>query len=272
MKLYQCLFEGNPCYKAGKTIQPQGIVVHSTARDNRALKRYVQPTYQQTNHMAMLMPKQKHLTRYDALQLLGTNVNQNDWNRVVTPGKCVHAIIGTMFDGSIATWQTLPWDMRCWGCGSGKNGSYNNSHIQFEICEDKGDGIYLAKVYREAAELCAYLCNLYGLPVEAIRSHAEANRDGYATNHADPDHWLKLFGLTMDGFRYDVQRLLDGKAWKEVADVVYNTIAELPEYARPTIQKLIDLAYLKGNNNGLDLSKDMVRILVILDRAGVFDQ
>ena len=37
MKLYQCLFEGNPCYKAGKTIQPQGIVVHSTAKDNRAV-------------------------------------------------------------------------------------------------------------------------------------------------------------------------------------------------------------------------------------------
>ena len=270
MRLYQCLFEGNPCYKAGKSIIPKGIVVHSTARDNRTLKRYVQPTYQQTSHMNIVRPKLEPLTRYDVLRLLGTNSNQNDWNRVVTPGKCVHAIIGTMFDGSIATCQTLPWDMRCWGCASGRNGSYNDSHIQFEICEDKGDGIYLAKVYQEAAELCAYLCSQYNIPVSEIRSHAEAYQDGYASNHGDPDHWLELFGLTMDDFRKDVQRVLDGKAWEEVVDMVYNTIAELPEYAKPTIQKLINLGYLKGSENGLDLSKDMIRILVILDRAGVF--
>lgn len=271
MKLYQCLFEGNPCYKAGQTIKPEGIVIHSTGADNRNLKRYVQPTYRQTQHMGVVRPKWQPLTRYDVLVLLGTNINQNDWNRVVSPGKCVHAFIGTMFDGTVATWQALPWNMRCWGSGSGTKGSYNNTHIQFEICEDKGDGIYLTKVYREAAELCAYLCDLYDLPVSSIRSHAEANLDGYATNHGDPDHWFKLFGLSMDGFRRDVQQLLDGKSWEEVTDVVYNTLEELPEYAKPTISKLVEAGHLKGSESGLSLSKDMVRILVILDRAGVFD-
>ena len=28
---------------------------------------------------------------------------------------------------------TLPWDVRCWGCGGGSHGSYNNSRFQFEI-------------------------------------------------------------------------------------------------------------------------------------------
>ena len=59
---------------------------------------------------------------------------------------------------------------------------------------------------------------------------------------------------------------------KEVEKVRYNTVDECPDWARETVQKLIDKGYLGGNGQGLDLSHDMVRILVIQDRAGSFDQ
>ena len=58
---------------------------------------------------------------------------------------------------------------------------------------------------------------------------------------------------------------------KEVEEVRYNTVEECPRWARETIQKLIDKGYLGGNGQGLDLSHDMVRVLVIQDRAGNFD-
>ena len=58
---------------------------------------------------------------------------------------------------------------------------------------------------------------------------------------------------------------------KEVEEVRYNTVEECPSWARETIQKLIDKGYLGGDSHGLDLSYDMVRILVIQDRAGNFD-
>ena len=58
---------------------------------------------------------------------------------------------------------------------------------------------------------------------------------------------------------------------KEVEEVRYNTVEECPAWARETIQKLIDKGYLGGNGQGLDLSHDMVRVLVIQDRAGNFD-
>ena len=58
---------------------------------------------------------------------------------------------------------------------------------------------------------------------------------------------------------------------KEVDEVRYNTVAECPSWARETIQKLVDKEYLNGTGEGLDLSADMVRLLVILDRAGNFD-
>ena len=55
---------------------------------------------------------------------------------------------------------------------------------------------------------------------------------------------------------------------KEVDEVRYNTVSECPAWARETVQKLVDREYLNGTGEGLDLSADMVRLLVILDRAG----
>lgn len=49
---------------------------------------------------------------------------------------------------------------------------------------------------------------------------------------------------------------------------VYNTINDVPDYAKETIQKLLTRGSLKGINgqNKLNLSEDMVRLLVIMDR------
>lgn len=52
----------------------------------------------------------------------------------------------------------------------------------------------------------------------------------------------------------------------------YNTVKECPDWARATIQKLVDKKILSGDGTGLDLSHDMVRLLVIQDRAGLFDR
>lgn len=52
--------------------------------------------------------------------------------------------------------------------------------------------------------------------------------------------------------------------------VRYNTLAECPKWAQDTIRKLMHKGYLSGDGSGLDLSHDMVRLLVIQDRAGVF--
>ena len=43
-----------------------------------------------------------------------------------------------------------------------------------------------------------------------------------------------------------------------------NTINELPDWARPTIEKLFNDGILNGADAGLDLSHDMVRMLVVL--------
>ena len=58
---------------------------------------------------------------------------------------------------------------------------------------------------------------------------------------------------------------------EEEIEVRYNTVQDCPSWARKTIQKLIDKGYLSGDGQKLDLSHDMVRMLVINDRAGMYD-
>lgn len=185
MNLRKLILTNNACYKAGKTITPKGIMVHSTGANNPWLKRYVGPD--------------------DGL--LGKNQYNNHWNQDKPGGRqvCVHAFIGKLADGSIATYQTLPWNHRGWHAG----GDANNTHIGFEICEDGlTDASYFSAVYKEAVELCVHLCKLYGLSEKDIICHSEGYKQGIASNHADVMHWFPKHGKTMDTFRVDVKKLL----------------------------------------------------------------
>ena len=204
MNLNKLIFTENACYKAGKKITVKGIMVHSTGANNPWLKRYVGPDDGK----------------------LGKNQYNNHWNTYHPGGRevCVHGFIGKLADGTVATYQCLPWDHRGWHAG----GSANNTHIGFEICEDDlTDGAYFAKVYKEAVELCAYLCKQYGLTEKNIICHSEGYKQGVASNHGDVMHWFPKHGKSMDTFRADVKALLatdakeDEPAQEETPAVTY---------------------------------------------------
>lgn len=213
MNLRQCILTKNDCYKAGKKITPKGVMVHSTGANNPTLRRYVGPD--------------------DGL--LGNNPNNNHWNRSGT-GACVHAFIGKLKDGSIATYQTLPWNMRSWHGAKGKNGSCNDTHISFEICEDGlTDKAYFQAVYREAVELTAYLCELYSLDPLAdgvVICHQEGYRRGIASNHGDVLHWWPKMGKSMDDFRADVAAELNKKEEPELTE------KQVREIVRSELEKI----------------------------------
>ena len=43
MRLYKALLKHNDCYLRGRTIRPQGVMVHSTGANNPWLRRYLAP-------------------------------------------------------------------------------------------------------------------------------------------------------------------------------------------------------------------------------------
>ena len=214
MRLRKQYLTKNDCYRAGRTIRPQGVMVHSTGANNPSVARYVPGD-----------------------DVIGRNQYANDWDRTGL-NKCVHAFVGKFADGGVGTVQTLPWNRRGWHCGRGKNGSANDTHISFEICEDGlEDASDVKAVYQEAVELTASLCKEYNLDPLAdgvVICHKEGYQRGVASNHSDVLHWFPKFGKTMDDFRGDVAQKMRGEQevtyeqWKEYMDRYLAERAELP--------------------------------------------
>ena len=49
---------------------------------------------------------------------------------------------------------------------------------------------------------------------------------------------------------------------------VYRTLDDVPAWARSAVQKCVDQGALQGDGGGLNLSRDLCRVLVVLDRLG----
>ena len=247
MRLIKCMLTANDCYKAGRTITPKGVMVHSTGANNPLVARYVQPVEGQSNE-AQLKAE------------IGGNRNANDWNN---PGLdvCTHAFVGKLADGGVGTVQTLPWNHRGWHAGTGTSGgSANNTHIAFEICEDDlTDEGYFRKVYQEAVELTAMLCKTYNLNPLAdgvVICHSEGYQRGVASNHGDVMHWFPKFGKSMDTFRADVSKAMtpaqvkpqppvSGKTYTVVKG---DTLSEIAQKYGTTVDTLVQLNGIKDPN------------------------
>lgn len=206
-----CMQTQSTCYKGTSKMTPKGILWHSTGANNPTLKRYVQPS--DTKPAADTYSKSKWL------EILGKNQYNNDWNHIDRQAG-LNCWIGKLADGTVTTVQTMPWDYKPWGCGSGSKGSLNNTHLQFEICEDSlTDKNYFNTVYQEACEITAYLCKMYnidpkgtftynGVTVPTILCHYDSYKLGLGSNHGDVYNWFNKYGKTMDDVRNDVSALL----------------------------------------------------------------
>lgn len=206
-----CMQTQSTCYKGTNKMTVKGVLWHSTGANNPTLKRYVQPSDSK--------PAEDTYDKAKWLQILGTNNNKNDWNHIDRQAG-LNCWIGKLADGTVTTVQTMPWDYRPWGCGSGSKGSCNSGWIQFEICEDGlTDKAYFDKVYNEACEITAYLCDMYnidpngtvvvnGVTVPTILCHADSHKLGLGSNHGDVNHWFPKHGKSMETVRKDVAALL----------------------------------------------------------------
>lgn len=250
LTIYRLFFTESDCYKADVRQKSIGVQVHSTGANNPYLRRYVQPDDGR----------------------LGANKNGNSHNR---PGVdvCASAYIGKLEDGTVAVYQTLPWDMRCWISGKGENGNANKlGYIGFEICEDdRTDLFYFQQAVMGAAvNLTAHLCQIMGVRPDdvleryaegaalAVMDHSELAARGLASGHADITHWLRMFGKRMNDFRREVQAAMDegvevtyidveGKEeWIEMDKEMevyasnggYTNLRELPDTESVSLEKL----------------------------------
>lgn len=215
----------NGSYTRPKLLQPAGIVIHSTGVNQRRIGAY--------------------------------------WWQFNNPDirASVHGFIGLNDNGRLAYRQTLPYTLQCWGCGSGKNGSYNATHIQFEICEDLQNKEWTEQTYAAALDVCEILCRKYNIMPDRVVCHSEAHSAGYASNHGDVMHWWPKYKLSMDKFRKELTIRLE-----DMMQTRYKTIDDVPAALQQETRMLIASGALRGNENGLDVTEDMLRTMIICKR------
>lgn len=87
--------------------------------------------------------------------------------------------------------------------------------------------------------------------------------------------WNKAGGNVLDGLTR--RRRAEARMWlygensggeeeSNVEEKRYQTMEELPDWAKAHIEALVKSGCLNGNEKGLDLSEDMLRVIVVLKR------
>lgn len=193
----------NGAYTSGRTITPKGCVNHSVG--------CAQPN---------------------------VDVFYNLMNKS-SAGWGVNAILGDFHKGEGRILLTLKENGRPWGCGSGTNGSWNNTKVQWEVCEPAGhtyaggtmigydvakNKVYFDRMWKMLVAWNVYMVVKFGYPVSGISDHAESYKAGYGSNHSDMGQWLPKHGKSMDALRNEVQAILNGT---EDDDMDVNRFKEL---------------------------------------------
>jgi len=245
----QCFMRNSKWYKQSGTFTPRGLLWHDTGVDNPWIKRYVQPDDNDPN-------------RDELLKIIGKNTNGNDWNHGNKDKDAgLNCWVGKLQDGTVATVQAGPWTKRPWGCGGGRFGSLNDTHIQWEICEDdKTDVKYAGEAYEESLQISAYLCKMFNIDPHAtfqykgytiptivchwdsfligwngIPIYKKGSKGGFGSGHTDIYDWNALYdylGLSMKQIYGDPYKInpLDNPVMNRVRDDIAKILEPTPAH------------------------------------------
>lgn len=163
-----------------------------------------------------------------------------------------------------------------------KGGDYSSHHqwgTAFDIYRNDGRGAYndndgfFAKVGKIGVSIGLEWGGNWTSPVD--KPHFQLPYWGSTTTtlknkYGTPDNFKKTWennNMTESKIKEIVLQVIKEN------EVVYNWTLSCPDWAIPTVQKLLDKKYLVGNEKGeLELTYSDLKILVILDRAGNFDK
>jgi N-acetylmuramoyl-L-alanine amidase len=195
------------------------------------------------------------------------------------------------FVGDDGIYQSVQDNDRAWHCGGTTKYKHphcrNMNSIGIEMCSriDQNGQYYIKdNVISDTVELTRFLMDKYNIPIENVIRHYDVwNKQCPEPFVRDKNLW-KNFKLQLEGDSMTSEEKAKFNelvnivsAMQETVDklsnpMIYNYIDNnMPEWARPTIQKLVDKGILQGDNNGLNLTDELLRLLVINDRAGLYD-
>lgn len=173
--------------------------------------------------------------------------------------------------------QVNDWDKYyTWHCGDGhgKYGITNGNSVGVEMCIN-WDGDYVSAFERTVAVVKELMQKL-GIDANHVVRHYDASRkdcpmsmsgNGWARWNEFKKRITESEGLTVTQYE-ELKSEING-----LKPMIYDYMDDnMPEWAKPTIQKLMDKNIIVGDDKGrLGLTMDMLRVFVANDRAKLYD-
>lgn len=173
-----------------------------------------------------------------------TPQNERDWldNPSNSRDASWHYVVG---DGVVI--QAIPELEEAWHSGTSQGNKYS---IGIEIVESGNR----KAVIETAAEFVSDLLKKYNWGADKLKKHYNWTGKNCPRILID-----KSFVKNNVNWNYFIERV------EHYMEKRYNKISELPTWAKPTIQKLVNEGKIADGNN-LDMTEDMLRVIVILSR------
>ena len=198
--------------------------------------------------------------------------NNADYFAREAPGASAH-----FFVDEREIWQSVQEKDIAWHCGT--RGMYfhpycrNANSLGVELCSRKrGEKYYFTpETVKNAQQFVRSLMKRYGIPTENVVRHYDVtHKNCPAPFVEDAGAWQKFKAGLMEQAKEDNMTEKQVKQLSEQSKTVFDTEEAVPEWGRATIEKLTKRGLLRGEGGKLALTEEMLRVFVVLDRAGAF--
>lgn len=198
--------------------------------------------------------------------------NNADYFAREAPGASAH-----FFVDEREIWQSVKEKDIAWHCGT--RGMYfhpycrNANSLGVELCSRKrGEKYYFTpETVKNAQQFVRSLMKRYGIPTENVVRHYDVtHKNCPAPFVEDAGAWQKFKAGLMEQAKEDNMTEKQVKQLIEKSKTVFDTEEAVPEWGRATIEKLTKRGLLRGEDGKLALTEEMLRVFVVLDRAGAF--
>lgn len=174
-------------------------------------------------------------------------------------------------------WQSVRDADIAWHCGT--RGTYyhpycrNANSIGIELCSrlEGGRYVFRSSTVDNAVQLVRQLMSRYGIAADHVVRHYDVTHKNCPAPFVENAAAWQAFKRRLTEQEVDDMTVDEVKQIIAQSKTEYATVETVPEWGRATVAKLLKKGWLKGENNGaLNLPHDMLRVLVINDRAGIY--
>ncbi len=223
------------------------------------------------------------LIRYIVIHYTANNGDSDTGNGSYFSRTSVGAGSQLFVDNDSCT-QSIPFERIAFHCETKgmkfKCDCRNANSIGIEMCSIKINGQYVIpkETMLNTVKVVKYLMQRFNIPAERVIRHYDV------CGKLCPEPWVRVpsewqeFKKLIQGDEDMTEAQAREIARQEANDMVYkyrdkvyNKISEIPDWGKATVQKLYDKGILKGTDKGLEISETLLRVLVINDRAGIYN-